>query len=180
MSLIQEALEKAGHIPGKNSEADKKASEGPVSKPVDSILNKAIAATFKLPPRRKANIQKKVDTLYRSKPQWLTLQNKKVASTLIVGTLVASCFVFYQLFSASTSEKITLASGFSTLASEKSLPKTHFVLSGITTVGESRLALINNQVVGVGDTLREKAVVEEILEREATLKYYSRKIKLSL
>ena len=57
-------------------------------------------------------------------------------------------------------------------------PELH--LTGITSSGSGRLALINDQVAAAGDRLREKAVVQEITEHEVLLEYQGRKIKLTL
>lgn len=53
-------------------------------------------------------------------------------------------------------------------------------LTGITVSGDEKLALINNQVVGVGDFLREKARVKEIRERSVILDFQGKDVRLTL
>lgn len=55
-----------------------------------------------------------------------------------------------------------------------------FQLTGITTADGQELALINNQVVGVGDITREKALVKRIQNRSVILEFRGREISLSL
>jgi len=55
-----------------------------------------------------------------------------------------------------------------------------FVLTGITTSEGKPLALINDQVVGVGDRVGDKALVKEIQERRVILEFQGREIKLAL
>ena len=61
---------------------------------------------------------------------------------------------------------------------EHTQPK--FILNGITESTQGKLALINNQVLSVGDRMKEKAVVKEIREKSAVLDYNGREIRLSL
>ena len=63
---------------------------------------------------------------------------------------------------------------------QRTVAQVKFTLTGVTSSGETRLALINDQVVGVGDHLREKAVVKSIEETGATLDYEGRQVVLSL
>lgn len=55
-----------------------------------------------------------------------------------------------------------------------------FELTGITFSGNTRLALINNQVVGVGETLKEKATVLEIQGQKVVLDFQGKRIDLEL
>ncbi len=55
-----------------------------------------------------------------------------------------------------------------------------FVLNGITSSGNKMLALINNQVVSVGDLLVEDAVVEDIQRRKAVILHNGQRIVLEL
>lgn len=55
-----------------------------------------------------------------------------------------------------------------------------FTLTGITMSDGRPLALINDQVVAVGDRVEEKALVKEIQERRVILEFQGREIKLSL
>jgi hypothetical protein len=66
------------------------------------------------------------------------------------------------------------------LTTSKAKDQTPFHLTGITYQDGAPLALINNQVVGVGDTLKENAQVVSITNRSATIQYKRKKISLSL
>ena len=55
-----------------------------------------------------------------------------------------------------------------------------FTLTGITTYGTERLALINNQVVGVGEKLKENATVLEIQGQKVALDFQGKRIELEL
>ena len=55
-----------------------------------------------------------------------------------------------------------------------------WVLSGVTISNSQQLALVNDQVVGVGETIGKDAVVKEIDSRSATLEFQGRKIRLTL
>lgn len=59
-------------------------------------------------------------------------------------------------------------------------PQPKLTLTGITVSGDERLALINNQVVGVGDFIREKARVKEIRERSVILEFQGKEFRLTL
>lgn len=59
-------------------------------------------------------------------------------------------------------------------------PQGKFTLTGITISGDQRLALINDQVVAVGDRVGEKAFVKEIQERRVILEFQGREVKLAL
>ncbi len=63
---------------------------------------------------------------------------------------------------------------------QKTISKIKFVLTGVTSTDHMLLALINNQVVGVGDRLRENAVVKSIAENSVEIEYQGKPIKLSI
>jgi hypothetical protein len=54
-----------------------------------------------------------------------------------------------------------------------------FVLTGVTSSEGNLLALINDQVVAVGDKLQEGAVVKSIADKKAVLVYQGREITLN-
>lgn len=54
-----------------------------------------------------------------------------------------------------------------------------FILTGITASGDTTLAVINNQVVGTGDKLREGAVVKSITANRVVLDLDGRQIVLN-
>lgn len=159
MSLIQEALEKAGRT----------AEEG-----------RSVAATP--PPAADSR-----------PPTGLAANPKRNSQTLI---LVAGVIVFltgliaYHLLSTwvehSSLKKdegkallpFVEARVPSLVPDLSPLPK--FVLTGITASGKERLALINNQVVRVGDPIGENAFVKEIQERRVILEFRGREVKLTL
>ena len=67
------------------------------------------------------------------------------------------------------------------LRAPKRLARTSgFVLTGITSSGEERLALINGQVARVGDLLNGQVLVTDIQERGVTLRSGSKESKLNL
>ena len=55
-----------------------------------------------------------------------------------------------------------------------------FTLSGITFSGGQPLALVNNQVVAVGDRLKENAVVKVIQAEQVILDYQGKEVVLSM
>ena len=55
-----------------------------------------------------------------------------------------------------------------------------FELTGITLSGNTRLALINNQVAGVGEKLKEGATVLEIQNHQVVLDFQGKRIALEL
>jgi hypothetical protein len=59
-------------------------------------------------------------------------------------------------------------------------PQGKFTLTGITISGDQRLALINDQVVAVGDRVGENTFVKEIQERRVILEFQGREVKLAL
>ncbi len=56
----------------------------------------------------------------------------------------------------------------------------NFVLTGVTSAGDVPLALINNEIVRVGDRLPEGAIVREIQSHAAVLEFQGKEIKLKL
>ncbi len=62
----------------------------------------------------------------------------------------------------------------------KKTSQVKLTLTGITSANNQPLALINNQVVGMGDKLREGAIVKSIHGQEVILELDGRKIALSL
>lgn len=53
-------------------------------------------------------------------------------------------------------------------------------LTGITNIGDKTIAVINNRLVGVGDTLNNKAVVKAIGKSEVRLDIQGKEITLTL
>lgn len=63
---------------------------------------------------------------------------------------------------------------------QKTIAKIKFTLTGITQADGILLALINNQVVGEGDRLRENATVKSISQSSVSLEYDGRPVTLTL
>lgn len=57
--------------------------------------------------------------------------------------------------------------------------KSRFVLTGITSTEETRLAVINGQVVGAGDKLRGGGQIKSITDKKVVINYQFRDITLS-
>ena len=171
MSVITRALEKAGRVPVERQKEVK-------DRPQKSILIKdAFLTELKSGPRFRAG-------------------NPKI-SKLFIFALIGSVFLvslwalfFFETFlHPSLSSKIPSRVQRETNQKGESFPALfpkilsqtpEFLLTGITSSGAERLALINGQVVGVGDRLKEKALVKDIREQSVTLDYSGKRIKLSL
>ena len=171
MSLIQEALEKAS----KPRESEK-FYETPKREPVQPSFQKvqkvkARAVLFQAAsPKLRANIQISPQVLIR------------------VGTVCGLILFFWAaaFILGRAGKSSAMLAGLPSAASHSSMlplsdaETAQFVLTGITDSGNGKLALINNQVVGIGDRLQEKAFVKEIHERTVVLDYNHKEIKLSL
>ena len=170
MSLIQEALDKAGSARKSEPffETPKRAPVQPV--PLSQKINKQAVFAQAAVLKSAAQIQ--------ISPQVLIRISAAAALILFLG---AAAF-----FLGRTGKSSVMLTGVSSAASESSvLPVSDaaavkFVLTGITDSGDGKLAVINNQVVAVGDRLLEKAFVKEIQPRSVTLDYDRKEIKLTL
>ncbi len=188
MSLIQEALEKAGRLPA--------AAPKPVPVEEKTPLTQKEAKIEKMP-------SAKTEPLWfvGLKVKWLGIMDKIrmtpfrpgkppkagfIAAGLIVLFLGA---VFYghtttlkpsqlndsQLAAALGGDENPVSHGAS---GQASIPD--FELTGITSSRNAPLALINNQVVGVGERLKENATVLEIQNQKAVLDFQGKRIELEL
>lgn len=193
MSLIQSALEKANRPAGKT--------------PTPVILPKpSIAATSSVKPQAvrtpvlpkepaKPVLQKKQE----EKQEWKPLPEKQNRTQLKYPGLIFSGIVFLVGFGvfialawifakppamttagalSTTIQKTSAAPTTPVFAKTKS--KNRFQLSGITFSGSDRLALVNNQVLGVGDKLPEGAVVKSISTDAVLLEFQGKNIELTL
>ncbi len=172
MSLIQEALEKASKPQGAEPffEIPKRTPVQPPVSKLQTVKGKSVipqAAGY----RPAAPIQ--------ISPHFL------IRAGAAAGLLLFFWAAAFLLGRAGKSS--VMLGGISTAASESSMlpisdasstPK--FVLTGITDSADGKLALINNQVAGVGDRLQEKAFVKEIGARSVVLDYNHKEIKLTL
>jgi hypothetical protein len=106
-----------------------------------------------------------------------------------IGALVLATFLIGKIFLPSSkvvshsvsqvqTESVILKT--ETPITQRTVAQVKFLLTGITTADGVQLALINNQVVGVGDILREKATVKAITANTVTLEWEGRQITLSL
>lgn len=161
MSLIQEALEKAGKV------------EEPPTEPRPEIRV----------PKFKFEWEKKDDTVrFKIAAGVLALFPAVLGVGLFVARIVRTPPSFPAKViknsapSRPASQVEVTSKGF--MPALSSLPR--FELTGIMTSGGQNLALINDQVVAAGDHLRGKAVVKEINEKNVVLELQGKEIKLSL
>ncbi len=187
MSLIQQALEKAKQpdktpLPLKAAAKVKPEMVTPTisSKPeheprVSSIkfyetLQKEVEKDIKMAVPIKAPIQEskpeKKNTLSKSMAVWIGF--------LVAGSLLVSWFLFPQFqkqsMPASSIKSIVTASRGGD----------RFLLTGITAYATGNYALINNQVVAVGDRLPENTIVKSISSSAVILDRNGRDITLTL
>lgn len=174
MSLIQEALEKAGKVqPAENFYEIPNRPEPKPFKPAalkvkeTAVLSKA-ADIKQVKPARAIQISSQF--LFRA----------GIAAGLILLFWAAS----FVLSRGGKSSGVMVA-GVSSAASHSSMltaasPVPKFTLTGITDSGTGKLALINDQVAGIGDRLKEQAFVKQIGENYAVLDYNGKEIQLTL
>lgn len=168
MSLIQEALEKAGKV-----QTPETFFETPKREPVPQPMPKKVQRAVLSQP-----VSPKISPKVEVSPQVL------IRVSAVIGLIFLFFGVTFILGKAGKSS--VMLAGVQSAASESSvLPlsdaaATKFVLTGITDSGNDKLALINNQVVGIGDRLQEKAFVKEIHGRTVVLEYNNKEIKISL
>ena len=170
MSLIQEALDKAAkaRMPTETPAPPKK-------------LTPAITESLE--------IEEKIVKRY-SRPKFERVSVKSVAAgtagriilaAAIAGVIVLAIFLLWSKRPKNAAP--VMMAGISSIPQMPQSPMMNapkFVLSGITESGTQKLAVINNQVVGTGDRLREKAFVKEIRATSVILDLSGREIKLSL
>ena len=94
--------------------------------------------------------------------------------------LLAGAFIFLAAFILFQSVRPRSFPGTPAFAAPGIFNPQKWSLSGITVSGDERFALINNEVVGVGDRLPGNAVVRQIGSRIVILESQGKKIKLSL
>lgn len=158
MSLIQEALEKAN-----KPKLPENSFELPAFTPPAEKKNHASRVSL---PQIKIHIPKKV----------------LVRAGMAISAILLFWGIAFILNRAGKSS--VMVTGVPSVISQSSVIPTpvvpKFVLTGVTYSGKDRLALINDQVVGVGDRLQEKAFVKEIGEKYVVLDYERKEIKLTL
>ena len=179
MSLIREALEKAGR---------KKEKVSPNPPPVAATIQEREENIKEWVREERARL---VQELSQAKPKHnlfsfkIPFDIRKHAVTLLAiwGVLIFG-LVFLWLYRTLTTTNFAVptqnfASGVPAFVSHAT-PEPKFLLTGITESGNEKLALINNQVVGVNNTLKENAIVKDIQEKSVLLYFRGREIKLTL
>ncbi len=151
MSLIQEALEKAGKLKEFYEIPELEKTEIPMVPPA---LEKKPRAGFK----------------------FAVFSGKNLIKALILASGIWMIFCIW-FMSRNTGAAKVAAAGITSI-SEPMPPK--LVLSGITKSADGNLALINGQVAGVGDRLKERAFIKEIREESVVLDWNGREITLKL
>lgn len=187
MSLIQQALEKAKQ-PDKIPLVLKAAAKArpdvltpaPSSKPeheprLSSIkfyetLQKKVEEDIKAAAPLKAPIpeskSEKKNTLPKSAVLWIGI--------LVAASLLISWFLFPQFQNQSQPVNSTQSIAAPLHRGER------FLLTGITAYANGHYALINDEVVGVGDRLPENVIVKSISSNAVTLNRNGREIILTL
>lgn len=172
MSLIQEALDKAAKVrtmPASEAPAPPKAVSPAVRESLD--IEEKIVKRFSRPKFERVSVK----SVAAGKA------GKIILAAALGGGLALALFLFWSNRPKNTAP--VMMAGVSSIpqmpqAARENAAK--FVLSGITESGTEKLAVINNQVVGTGDRLKEKAFVKEIRETYVILDQGGREIRLSL
>ncbi len=174
MSLIQEALQKAAKVNAPDA--------------LDQI-----PPPFTPPsaPQKKMTAEKKVSKpAFKFENPLSRLKDVKIPripSRILMAALVTAagawlifCITWFPKKQASAPVPArVMAAGLSS-AYQPAPPASAFRLSGITEQKTGNLALINDQVVGVGDRLKEKAFVKEIHSKTVVLDLNGREITLKI
>lgn len=170
MSLIQQALEKAGRAPVEIAPA---------------IPEKIKMTNFPEPPAP-APSAPKVFPASKPAPVKSSMQNKIIFRSIILMSALLSGLCIMAWLSVQHPAKIMPPEEAKVLLEKKkAITKTPadpvYKLTGITLISENdSIALINNQVARKGDALPGNAVVKEIAANYVLLDYQGREIKISL
>ena len=172
MSLITEALEKSGNI----------VEQKPVAKPrLHPSLKEESLQVKAAPPAEP--IRPVSSFLAKAK---LPVQAKKSVWILFAAAILLALWggaVTYFMKQGVVTKQVetSVSRDSSILQNPFSNAGPKFSLTGITLSGSQRYALINNQVVGVGDFLKkENATVVQIQDKSVILTSQGREIRLSL
>ena len=186
MSLIQEALEKAGRVsagmpnpapPEKKRPVLLEKKSVPIQPEIKEVFVEKIAAVSPEP-----------FWLVGLKIKFLGAMDKIdirpgfIAAALI--TIFLGAVLYVHSFALKTPVVDTPFQ--SADQSDDALPPSSgmvppdFQLTGITLSGNTPLALINDQVVGVGEKLKENATVLEIQQQKAVIEFQGKRIELEL
>ncbi len=170
MSLIQEALERAGRLPDYKSEA-----------PDPSGLAAVTAKSKKMPGLPKPEMNKE-----RLRKVSFILAALACLALACLALACAAGWVYFaplpKAFPKKTIPKAVWGGGLSLVGSQPiSAQKPQFKLTGITySSNKEPLALINNQVLGVGERLDKDTVVKEIQRKTVTLEFRGTAVTLTL
>jgi hypothetical protein len=186
MSLIQDALDKAHE---KEPEIEKlviPVAEEPRMQNIQfyetsEIKETAPASAFR-PKKKKSSAAGPAFQM----PSFQISPNIRLA--IIIGSLVIVTLLIGRNFIPMTTTSETAAAMPSqavvvktqTPITQKTTSQIKFTLTGITETEGVKLALINNQVVGEGDKLRENAVVKSISNENVVVEYQNKPVTLSL
>ena len=180
MSLIQEALEKAGRLKPVEKETrphlPKEASPVPITSKTDPLWQvkvkvKLLGLFDKM----------RISPARRGEPG----KSAFMAATLILLFLGAVLYVHNTALKSPGLNDSRMAASLdagnpdSRILSDDN-HALDFELTGITLSGNTRLALINDQVAGVGETLKEGATVLEIQNQRVILDFQGKRIELEL
>ncbi len=181
MSLIQSALDKA----------HEKEPEAPIAtiplaeEPRMQNIQFYETAETKETPVRAFRPKKKNSAVAFKLPEIQISANMRLALT--IGALVLLTIIGGRFFISTPEQTTQTQVAVSEVIVKTETPVTQrptaqirFTLTGITETDGMRLALINNQVVGEGDRMRENAVVKTISKDTVVLEYQNKPLKLSL
>lgn len=184
MSLIQAALDKAHEKEPEAPKAPVPVAEEPRMQSIQfyetaEIKETAPAAAFR--PKKK-----KAAAAAVTLPAIQLLPSMRLG-LLISGLILITLLVVRNFIPSSTSTEPAevlpsqaVVVKTQTPVTQKTTAQIKFTLTGITETEGIKLALINNQVVGEGDKLRESAVVKSISQDSVVLEYQNKPLKLSL
>lgn len=184
MSLIQDALEKALSPEPEVPKAAAPTHEEPRLQSIKFYESTETPETVAQPARPKK--KKIVAETLKNKIQNLSPQARLIA--LIGGFLVLSLIlgpIWISPAKKSTPSSFALPTASvvaktQTPITQKTIAQIKFTLTGITQADGIWLALINNQVVGEGDKMRENALVKSVTENTVTLEWQGKQIVLTL
>ncbi len=170
MSLIQQALEKAGKV--------STALPAPEKIEPAKMIRETLRAEEKIIREMSPRLEKAGSPalVFYAAAAW----------ALLAAVGVAILVWFFLTYGKKTETSPVMMAGVSSTlvqipqASSRAANTPKFVLTGVTESNGAKLALINNQVAGVGDRLREKAFVKSINEDSVVLDYDGREIRLNL
>jgi hypothetical protein len=161
MSLIQQALEKTGRV-----QETRTTTPVSVPKPWERDPTGAI-------------LEPKLIQIQQKHSKRWSFYRKAALGALLACVVAGSLYLTIQE-SRSKSKASFVTAMITPQAPIKIFSGNIYRLTGITDLGGKAMAVINENIVGVGDTLFGKAVVKEIGSGEVRLDVEGREIKLTL